>query len=200
MTRKRSRHVALFLAGAAVLTTAACEDDRVDAQAFPDLQSCLDASAASELWFTADDCRKTFAEAEATHLETAPRYEDKALCEQEHGVGNCGTDPVAAEQGSGGGFSFMPLLAGYMIGSMLGRGGGMFSQPMVRNGQGGFANPAGTQNFASNRGTGKVPGAAFTRAPSTVGRAPMSAAQVSQRGGFGRSATRATGGTRSVGG
>ena len=42
--RKRSRHVALVLAGTAVMALSACEDDKVDAQAFPDLQSCLAAS------------------------------------------------------------------------------------------------------------------------------------------------------------
>ena len=42
--RKRSRHVALVLAGTATLALAACEDDRVDAQSFPDLESCIAAS------------------------------------------------------------------------------------------------------------------------------------------------------------
>lgn len=199
MPRKRSRHVALVLAGAGLLTVAACEDNKVEAQAFPDLQSCLEASKTSGLWFTAEDCQKTFAEAEQTHLETAPRYESQALCEQEHGAGNCGSDP-AAQQNPGGGFSFMPLLVGYMMGSMLGRGGGIFSQPMVKNAQGGFTTPNGNQSFASNRGAGKVPTSTFNRAPATIGKPPMSAAQVAQRGGFGRSSTRATGGARGFGG
>lgn len=196
--RKRSRHVALLLAGAAVLTLAACEDKKVDAEAFPDLESCLAAAQKDSLFFTADDCRTAFADAKKTWEETAPRYDSKALCEQEHGAGNCGGDPVAQP---GGGFSFMPLFVGYMLGSMLGRGGGVFSQPMIRNGAGGFTTPNGNQTFASNRGTGKVAPATFNRAPATVGKAPMSAAQVQQRGGFGRSATRSTGGTsRSMGG
>lgn len=196
--RKRSRHVALFLAGAAVFTLAGCEE-KVDAQAFPDLESCLAEADKGSLFFTAEDCRTTFAEAQKTWEETAPRYESKELCEQEHGAGNCGGDP-AAQQQQGGGFSFMPLFMGYMIGSMLGRGGGIFSQPMVRTPSGGFSNPAGTQTFATNRGAGQVAPAAFTKAPPTVGRPPMSAAQVSQRGGFGRSSTRSTGGARTYGG
>lgn len=199
--RKRSRHVALMLAGAAVLTLAACEDDKVDAQAFPDLDSCLAAAQTDGLWFSADDCRTQFAAAAQEHLETAPRYESRELCEQEHGVGACGADPAAGEAGAqqGGGFSFMPLLMGYMMGSMLARGGGVFSQPMVRT-PGGYSTPSGNQSFASNAGTGKVPSATFNRAPSTIGKPPMSQAQVAQRGGFGASATSRTGGARSSGG
>lgn len=198
--RKRSRHVALLLAGAATMTLAACQDERVDAQSFPDLESCVAAARENSLWFTETDCQTTFAAAQQEYLETAPRYESLALCEQEHGEGNCGDDPAAAQGQGGGGFSFMPLLMGYMLGSMMSRGGGgVFSQPMVRNSGGGFSTPAGNQSFASNSGTGRVPAATFNRAPATIGRPPMSAAQVAQRGGFGASSTR-SGGSRGFGG
>lgn len=195
--RKRSRRVALLLAGAATMTLAACQEERVDAQAFPDLESCVAAARENSLFFTEADCQTTFAAAQQEHLETAPRYESLELCEQEHGAGNCGGDPAAA-QNQGGGFSFMPLLMGYMLGSMMSRGGGVFGQPMVRTAGGGFSTPSGNQTFASNNGTGRVPAATFNRAPSTIGRPPMSAAQVASRGGFGASTTRSGG--RSFGG
>ncbi len=198
ISRKRSRHVALVLAGTATLALAGCEDDRVDAQSFPDLESCVAASKDSGLWFSEDDCRKNFAAAQQEFAETAPRYESKELCEQEHGAGNCGGDPAA--QQSGGGFSFMPLLVGYMMGSMLSRGGGIFSQPMVRTADGRYATPKGDQSFASNRGAGKVPAQTFQRGPATVGKPPMSAAQVQQRGGFGAAATARSGGRSMFGG
>ena len=189
--RKRSRHVALALAGTAILALAACEDDKMDAQAFPDLESCIAASEKDGLWFTAEDCRTQFAAAQQELVETAPHYESQELCEQEHGAGACGADPAAQQQG--GGFSFMPLLVGYMMGSMLGRGGGVFSQPMVKT-PGGFSTPSGNQTFASNNATGKVPATTFNRAPSTIGKPPMSRAQVAQRGGFGAGATSRSGG------
>lgn len=199
-TRKRSRHVALFLAGSAVLALAACEEEKTDAAAFPDLASCVAEAKSGNLFFTEQDCQTQFAAAEATHLETAPRYDSKQLCEQEHGAGNCEGDPTAQNQ-SGGGSIFMPMLMGYMIGSMLGGGRGVMSQPMVRTAQGGFATPDGKQTFASNRGTGRVAGSTFTKAPSTIGKAPMSASQVNQRGGFGGSSTARSGsGSRSYGG
>lgn len=203
-TTKRSRHVALLLAGATVLTLAACKEEQTDAEAFPDLQSCIAAAQKGGLFFTEEDCKTQFAAAEKEHLETAPRYASKELCEQEHGAGECGADPAQGAQSQGGGFSFMPLLVGYMIGSMLGGRGGVFSQPMIKT-PGGYSTPNGNQTFANNRGAGKVPTATFNRAPSTIGKAPMSAAQVTQRGGFGaaRTAAPAAGGgssARSYGG
>ncbi|MDO5621365.1 MAG: DUF1190 domain-containing protein [Paracoccus sp. (in: a-proteobacteria)] len=184
--RKRSRRVALVLAGAAVLATAACKEEQTEARAFPDLESCLQAADNGSLWFTADDCRTQFAAAQENYAETAPRYDGLALCEQEHGAGNCQPDP-SAQQSGGGGSIFMPLLMGYMIGSMLG-GRGATSQPLMRNASGGYATPAG-QSFASNNGAGRVATNTFNRAPATAGRPPMSAAQVQSRGGFGASRT-----------
>lgn len=205
--RKRSRHVALMLAGAATLTLAACKDEQVDAQSFPDLESCVAAAKDNSLWFTEQDCRTNFAAAQQEFLETAPRYESKELCEQQHGAGNCGDDPVAqqpagaeAQAQNSGGFSFMPLLVGYMMGSMLSRGGGIFSQPMVRTADGRFSTPKGDQSFATNRGAGKVAPSTFQRAPSTLGKPPMSAAQVGQRGGFGAAATSRSPGRSMFGG
>lgn len=196
--RKRSRHTALMLAGTAVLGLAACEEEKTDAAAFPDLQSCVAEAQNGSLFFTVEDCETQFAQAQQTHLETAPRYESKELCEQEHGAGNCEGDPTAQNQ-SGGGSIFMPLFMGYMLGSMLGGNRGVFSQPMMRNAQGGFSTPDGKQSFATNRGTGQVASSTFAKAPATVGKAPMTAAQVRQRGGFGASST-SRGGSRSYGG
>ena len=187
--RKRSRHVALFLAGSAMLGLAACEDDKVDAQSFPDLESCVAAAKENSLWFTEEDCRTNFAAAQKEYLETAPRYESKELCEQEHGAGKCEADPAQTAQSSGGGFSFMPLLVGYMMGSMLSRGGGIMSQPMVNTAVGRFSTPKGDQSFATNKGTGKVAPQAFTRGPTTLGQPPMTKSSVQQRGGFGKAAT-----------
>lgn len=205
--RKRSRHVALLLAGAAAMGVSACQDDKTDARAFPDLQSCVAAVKDDGVWFSEDDCRTQFAAAEQEHLQTAPRYQSKELCEQEHGAGACGEDPAAqapgAQQNQGGGFSFMPLFMGYMIGSMLGGRGGVFSQPLIRTPQG-YATPGGGQTFTSNRGSARVPTSTFTRAPTTLGKTPMTPAQVTQRGGFGAARTAAPsgslGGGRSYGG
>ena len=215
--RKRSRNVSLAILGAAAFGLAGCKSDETDARAFPDEASCVAAAKEGSLFFTETDCKAAFAEAAADHLETAPRYDSLALCEQEHGAGNCGGDPAAqtdpaapadpaaqAEPGnSGGGSIFMPLMMGYLMGSMLGGQRGVMSQPLSRTANGGFATPSGDTRVATNNGTGKMSTSAFAKAPSTIGKAPMTPAAVAQRGGFGNTAaSRATGtsGTRSVGG
>ena len=93
--------------------------------------------------FTADECRQSFAEAEQLHVESAPRYDSLQVCEEQHGVGNCGSEDQQVSNG-GSGSIFMPLLAGYLIGSMLGGAGMSRSQPMYRTPQGGYTNAART--------------------------------------------------------
>ena len=193
--RKRSSTVALSILGAASFALAGCKEEQVDAQAFPDLASCQ-AAAGEAGMFTPEQCEQAFAEAETLHVEAAPRYESLAVCEEQHGEGNCGSEAEQVQNG-GSGSIFMPLLAGYLIGSMLGRaGGGMAaSQPMYRNGSGGFTNAARTSNFSANQGRASMSSQQFVRPATTAGKAPMSRATAGSRGGFGR-----TGGSRGFGG
>ncbi|WP_378947173.1 DUF1190 domain-containing protein [Paracoccus sp. R86501] len=185
--RKRSRTVALTILGAAAFTVAGCREEQVDAQAFPDMASC-EAAAAQDGLFSVEECDKAFAEAEALHVESAPRYDSLQVCEEQHGEGNCGSEEQQVSSGGSGGI-FMPLLAGYLIGNMLGRGGsGMAaSQPMYRNAQGGFTNATGTTNFGSNAGRATMGSQNFARPAATAGRAPMTRATAGSRGGFGGS-------------
>jgi uncharacterized protein YgiB involved in biofilm formation len=188
---KRSRAVSLGILGAAAFGLAACQtEEQTEAAAFPDEASCV-AAAAQSGWFTREDCAATFAEAQAVHQETAPRYESRELCEEEHGPGACGGD-AAAGSGGGGGI-FMPLLAGYLIGQALG-GGRAMAQPVVPKAGGGYATPTGGTQLSRLNSTGKMGAAAFAKGPTTAGQPPMSRAAVTSRGGFGGSAA-----TRSVG-
>lgn len=195
--RKRSGHVALALLGAAAFGLSACGEEETDARAFPDKQSCIEAAKQGGGWFSEADCESAFAEAEALHRETAPRYESRELCEAEHGVGACGGDTVA---GGAGGSSFLPLIAGYMIGSALANARGVTSQPLLRSAGGGFATPDGGTRLTSNTGGGKIATKAFAKAPTTLGKPPMTKAQVAARGGFGTSGSaRSSGGVRAGG-
>lgn len=185
--RKRSRVVALSIVGAAAFALAGCQEETVEAQAFPDLQSCK-AAVGGEL--TAAACDTAFAEAEALHVETAPRYDSQQVCEEQHGVGACGTEAEAEQGGSGS--IFMPLLAGYLIGSLLGgRSGFAAAQPLYRTPDGRFTNATGASVFSSNKGRAQLGVNQFTRPQATVGKPPMTKATVAARGGFG-----ATGGAR----
>ncbi len=181
---KRSRHASLVILGAAAFALAGCQETKTEAAAFPDLASCK-AAASADGWFSAEDCEATFAEAQAVHDETAPRYESQALCEEEHGPGACGADSVSGS-GGGGGSIFMPLLMGYMLGQALG-GGRPMAQPVMQKAGGGFATPNGA-SISRLGGSGSISATAFDKAPVTKGLAPMTKAQVQSRGGFGGSA------------
>ncbi|NDR55391.1 DUF1190 domain-containing protein [Aliiruegeria sabulilitoris] len=182
---KRSKTVALCIVGAAAFTLSGCREEQVDAQAFPDLRSCKEAAAAGDGLLTTADCETAIAEAEQLHVETAPRYDSLEVCEAQHGEGACGSEEQVASGGSGS--IFMPLLTGYLIGNMLsGRGGYARSQPMYRTADGKFTNASGSSVYSGNSGKAKLGANQFTKAPTTVGKPPMTKATAASRGGFGK--------------
>lgn len=189
--RKRSRTVALSIVGATAFALTGCREEQVDAQAYPDLESCKTAAAQGNGLLTAADCEAAIEEAEQLHVETAPRYDSLQVCEEQHGAGACGSEDQVASNG-GSGSIFMPLLTGYLIGNMLGGRGGMArSQPMYRTADGKFSTPGGASTYSSNSGKAKLNSSSFAKPATTVGKAPMTRATAATRGGFGK-----TGGTR----
>jgi uncharacterized protein YgiB involved in biofilm formation len=188
---KRSKRVAIAIVGAAAFTLAGCREEQVDAAAFPDVQSCLDDASRGGM-FTAQDCEASFAQAETLHVESAPRYDSLAVCEEQHGEGACGTEAAATQGGSGS--IFMPLLAGYLVGNMLsGRGGMSAAQPLYKTSNGRYTNAAGSSTFSNNRGSTKLSTAQFATPAATVGKTPMTRATAISRGGFGASGDTRTG-------
>ncbi len=189
--QKRSRSAALFILGASAFALAGCQEEKTEAAAFADKDSCV-AAASPGGWFTEKDCDTAFADAKALHDETAPRYDSQQVCEAEHGAGACGPDAVAGG-GSGGGGIFMPLFMGYMLGQALG-GGRVMAQPVVRSGSGGFATPDGGTKIGNLNSGGQIASSAFQKATVTKGQPPMTKAMVAQRGGFGKSGGMRAGG------
>jgi uncharacterized protein YgiB involved in biofilm formation len=182
---KRSSRVAIAILGAAAFTLAGCQEEQIDAAAYPDLQSCTTAANKDGL-FSAQDCELAFAQAEALHVEAAPRYDSLAVCEEQHGAGACGSEAAAAQGGSGS--IFLPLMAGYLIGNMLGGRAGMSaSQPLYKTPDGKFTNAARSSTFSGNTGATKLGTSQFTRPTSTVGKTPMTQSTAAARGGFGQS-------------
>jgi len=190
---KRSKYVAISIVGAAAFALAGCREETVDAQAFPDQQSC-EAAAATDGLFPVADCDAAFAEANRLHVEAAPRYDSLEVCETEHGPGACGSEDQVANTGSGS--IFMPLLAGYLIGNMLGgRSGLAAGQPLYKTADGRYTNAARTSTYSSNAGRATLGASQFTRPQATIGQAPMTKATAASRGGFGN-----TGAARGVSG
>lgn len=188
-TSKRSRSVALFLVGAAAFALAGCVEEKVDASAFPDLESCKNAATAGGA-FSSLECDSAFAAAQQLQVETAPRYDSLEVCEEQHGEGSC-SDEAQVTGTSGGGGIFMPLLAGYLIGNMASRGASAFPavQPLYKTADGRFTNATGSSTYNSNSGTGTLAASQFSKQPATIGKAPMTKATVAARGGFGGAAT-----------
>ncbi|MFT6425196.1 MAG: hypothetical protein ACJAYH_001533 [Celeribacter sp.] len=191
---KRSKTVALSILGAASFALAGCQEEKIDAQAYPDVETCKAEVGQGGLAST-DACDVAFAQAQALHVESAPRYDSIEVCESQHGEGACGTE--SAQVGTGGSSGiFMPLLTGYLIGNMLSNRGGMAgSQPLYRKAGGGFTNAAGNASYSGNKGKGSLSSNQFAKPAATAGKAPMTKASVASRGGFGK-----TSGTRAYGG
>lgn len=181
---KRSSRIAIAILGATAFALAGCQEEQVDAAAYPDLQSCTDAANSKGL-FSPQDCEASFAQAEALHVEAAPRYDSLAVCEEQHGQGACGSEAAAT---GGSGSIFLPLMAGYLIGNMLGGRAGMAaSQPLYKTADGKYTNAARSSTFSSNTGAGKMGTSQFTRPAATAGKPPMTRSTAASRGGFGKS-------------
>lgn len=192
----RSGNVRLALLGAAAFGVAGCVPEDVATQVFPTLAECR--AAAQDLTgdYSAQDCDDAFALAEVAHNETAPRYDELALCEEQHG-GECTVDPAAAS--SGGGSIFMPLMMGYMMGSMMNNGRAtMAAQPLYRTASGTFSTPSGATSLNANRGAVNLAPTNFRAAAPASAAQPMTRANVRASGGFG--AGRTGGGASGFGG
>jgi uncharacterized protein YgiB involved in biofilm formation len=140
-TRKRSTSVKLttMLAGAASLSVAGCDNagspaqwdqasiaqgPKVEAFRYASLDACKAADEVPD-----KECEAGWAAAQKDNETSAPRYTDRANCEDVYGQGNC------VPRGTGGGSFFAPLLTGFVIGQMFGgdgrpyyRGTGIYRQ------------------------------------------------------------------------
>lgn len=186
---KRSSSVKVALMGAAAFSLAACQDDRIEAQSFPNEDACVQASFNPGSDFTAEDCEKTFDLAEKEHERTAPRYAEAKLCEEQHG-GECQMVQAPAASGGGGGF-FMPMMMGYLIGNMMSGNNSHNSyraQPLYKTSSGKFATADGKTTMGSLRSTTKISPKSFN-AIKTASAKPMTRASVKSSGGFGASRT-----------
>ncbi len=104
---KRSMSVSLLLMGTAAL--AGCGQKQDTVQIYKDVDACIGGDV-----FSVDECRTQFAAAEEERQRNAPAYETAANCEKDYGVGRCQPATSAHQAGTG---HFIPLLAGYLVGS-----------------------------------------------------------------------------------
>ena len=194
-TRKRSNSLKLttMLAGATALTLAGCDDpgpapqagwdpnrgEQVEAFSYKTLEECKEAKEVS-----AQQCETSFAAAKADDEKNAPRYDQRATCEEVYGAGNC-----VPKTSQGGGSFFTPLLTGFVIGRML-DGGGYYSTYGGRLGR-----DYGTGKTVISRDSIDPPDA-IRNAPPKV----QTRTSVVSRGGFGGGRSYATSGSSYRGG
>ena len=111
---KRSKSVKLVAMGTGLLLVAACEEAKVDTALFESVKQC------TGLGFSEQECAANYQQAQQTHVAAAPKYTSQADCEADFGAEKC---EIAPQRTTTGGSVFMPLMAGYLMGSMLSGGG-----------------------------------------------------------------------------
>ena len=129
-------------------------------------------------------CETTFAQATQEAIDTAPRFATREDCVAEFGEAGCQAAPVnqenaTAQQSSGS--MWMPLMAGFLFGKMMG-GGFNAHKPLYspQNGPNkGSMFDASGKNFGS-----AAPGTKFKVNPSDM--KPGQPGQTMRRGGFGQ--------------
>lgn len=174
---KRSKTTALLLMGTAPLLFTACQREpqvQVQEGLYTSVESCGEATGDPSA------CRTAFEQARQQAADAAPKYVNRAGCEQDYAADQC------VEQRTSAGHSFIgPMMAGFFMSQMLNNRAGLVqpaAAPAYQDRNAGWARPAaspgtGGLNTASTIGTGKS-------ALTPVTSAPNRAVTVS-RGGFG---------------
>ena len=174
MKRRSSVSVAA-LVSACVLGLTGCEEPKVDAAVFDSLQRCINDPA-----MLRQDCEKAQADAQSQHASVAPKYTSAKDCQADFGADRCEEAPFRTPSG---GSVFMPLMMGYMMGSMIGGRGFGSSQPLYRT-------TSDPKNFrtADNKKAGSTFGR--TKVASSATSRPSVKSSTIKRGGFGASGRR----------
>lgn len=196
---KRSRVAMAGLVGFAALTLSACNEEKTEASVFSSEAECRADAAKPDSWWTESECAASFAQAQDRHLNNAPRYDAKEVCEEQHGVGMCESDVTQAGGGSSSSI-FMPLMAGYFLGNMMNNNSNNYqsSRPVYPAATGGYRTADGKTKVSSLSGKTSFAASSFKPAAKTINKPAMSKASVSSRGGFGASRTSTS--SRSFGG
>lgn len=177
---KRSKSLKLALMGATIFTMTACDQPDETASIFESVDECAKFEGQD-----LDQCRQGWEKAAQEHVRTAPKYTSIADCQADFGPEQCEQAP---QQTTSGGSIFMPMMMGYMMGSMLSNGtrSNVATQPLYRtkDDPGTFRN-ADNQKVSSKTGVQTV--------SRTAAQSPTTKTSTIRRGGFGKTAMRSSG-------
>lgn len=184
-----ARHLTpVALAVSAVFMLAGCEKSDETVSLYQNADDCSTANPGKSA-----ECTTAYNNALKEAERTAPKYATREDCVAEFGENQCQQAPaqagVAGEnqaQAHSGGSFWMPLMAGYMMGRMMGGGAGFAQQPLFTS-----RNPAspayGQYNDASGKSYGAAqPGRTMTVPKTAMAPKPATTTTVT-RGGFGES-------------
>jgi len=200
-----ARHLTpVALAVTAVFMLAGCEQNDETVSMYQNADDCSTANPGKSA-----ECTATYNNALKEAERTAPKYASREDCVAEFGEGQCQATPAApaqagmatenqAQSQSSGSF-WMPLMAGYMMGRMMGGGAGFAQQPLFSS-----RNPASPAYGQYTDAGGKSYGAAQPGRSATVSKTAMAPKPATTstvtRGGFGESVAKQTTMQRSASG
>ncbi|HAU8263906.1 TPA: DUF1190 family protein [Kluyvera intermedia] len=196
-----ARHLTpVALAVTAVFMLAGCEQNDETVKMYQNADDCSSANPGKSA-----ECKTTYDNALKEAARTAPKYASREDCVAEFGEGQCqqapaqagvATENQAQAQQSGGSF-WMPLMAGYMMGRLMGGGAGYAQQPLFSS-----KNPASPAYGQYTDASGKSYGAAQPGRSATVSKTAMALKPATTstvtRGGFGESVAKQTSMQRSA--
>ncbi|CAX61391.1 MULTISPECIES: DUF1190 family protein [Erwinia] len=184
-----ARHLTpVALAVTAVFMLAGCEQSDESVSLYQNADDCSSANPGKS-----EQCTTAFNNAKKEAEKTAPKYATREDCVAEFGEGQCQQTPAQAGVGTTNnaesqqsGSFWMPLMAGYMMGRMMGGGFGGQQQPLFTSrapnspANGKFVDASGKSFGAATPGrTMNVPKTAMAPKPATT--------STVTRGGFGDS-------------
>lgn len=180
-----ARHLTpVALAVSAVFMLAGCEQADETVSMYQNADDCSKANPGQSA-----QCTTAYNSALKEAEKTAPKYASREDCVAEFGEDQCkqapaqaGTNAEAQQSGS----FWMPLMAGYMMGRMMGGGAGFAQQPLFSS-----KNPASPANGkfvdASGRNYGNATSGRTMNVPKTALAPKPATTNTVTRGGFGES-------------
>ncbi len=186
-----ARHLTpVALAVAAIFALSGCEQSDETVSLYQNADDCSQANPGKSA-----ECTAAWQKAQQEAARTAPKYATREDCVAEFGEGQCQQAPAQAGMAGGenaqaqahsGGF-WMPMLAGYMMGRMM--GGGFAQQPLFTS-----RNPASPAYGKYTDAGGKSYGAAQAGRSINVPKSAMTPKAATTntitRGGFGETVAR----------
>ena len=193
MKRSKNVKLTLMVAGSALALSSCGEEPRHEAESYASVAACKAADK-----FPDSQCEEDFSKALATHEKSAPRYNQRALCEQEFGIGNC----ESRRSGSSLGF-WSPFMIGYMTANILdSRRSYYHSTPYYRTARGRHLTWDGSPISTTRGADGKIHRTISTKVVKATPKAArvMTRTSVVSRGGFGSRTSARSSRSRSRGG